>query len=123
MPRSEPERNANVENLNLTVPRVGLGGAISVDVLPCLQLAAQPVVLSARQSRAVMSASMRSQLMARCVARVLPRFAAIGKRPRNIGRCFPPLLVLGRSFGGEATPAASSWLPDSMKQQLEQMKG
>ncbi|CAM9300797.1 unnamed protein product [Scytosiphon promiscuus] len=69
-----------------------------------------------------MSAPMRSQLMGRFIARALPRLVAVGKRPRNNCRCAAPLPVLARSFGSEESSRASSWLPDSMKLQLEQMK-
>eukprot|EP00752_Nemacystus_decipiens_P007340 g6566.t1 len=53
----------------------------------------------------------------------------VGKRPRSTKLCNPTLLLVqARSFGGDAASAsssssASSWLPDSMKQQLDQMKG
>ncbi|CAB1108212.1 unnamed protein product [Ectocarpus sp. CCAP 1310/34] len=74
-----------------------------------------------------MSLLLHPHLMAGRVARVLPRLATVGKRPRNNKPicCCPTATAQGRGLSGEASAAAasSSWLPDSMRQRLEQMKG
>ncbi|CAM9173101.1 unnamed protein product [Ectocarpus sp. 6 AP-2014] len=70
-----------------------------------------------------MSLLVRPHFVAGRVARVIPRLATVGKRPRNNKPicCCPT--AQGRGLSGEASAAASSWLPDSMRQRLEQMKG
>lgn len=72
-----------------------------------------------------MPVPLHSQFVAGCrVARALPLLGMVGKRPRSLKLRNPNytlLLFQGRNFG-VAAPSATSWLPDSMRQQLEQMK-
>ncbi|CAN0487075.1 unnamed protein product, partial [Laminaria digitata] len=61
-----------------------------------------------------MSTLLRSPCIRGHIARGVQLLAAAHKRPRRITFCH----TLFRNFGVE-----TSWLPESMRQQLEQMKG